>query len=268
MTFKICLSSFFKLPSMVTYLTYDWLTYRYLKLYKQFFGWGIHLITGRFGAGKSNVMCKIAYDICNKYPNMSVLTNLDIINFPAYTKILKLNTALDILNAPCDCIVLIDEIGTIFNSRDFSTGKTAVPKILFQHLCQCRKRNMIIYGTVQRYNLLDKQIRDISADVTVCHSHFKHPFTRFISAYTYDIDDYDLYSNNRMYRPKVKYSHCYIQKSLYRNLYDTKQLIDNMLNKDYLSDDEILKNRGDTSTSVVAISRSDNRKIRFNKKGV
>lgn len=263
---KVFICSFFKLPELVAYLVYDWFIYRYLMLYKQFFGWGIHLITGRFGAGKSNVMCKIAYDICCKYPNMSVLTNLDITNFPKHTKILKLNTAKDILNAPRDCIVLIDEIGTIFNSRDFSSGKQAVPKVLFQHLCQCRKRNMIIFGTVQRYNLLDKQIRDISADVTVCHSHFKHPFTRIISSYTYDIDDYDLYTSNRMYKPRIINSSVYIQRSLYRNLYDTKQLIDNMLQKDYLSDDEILKNRGESLPSFVPLSSKDNRKIRFNKK--
>ncbi|MEE1155530.1 MAG: AAA family ATPase [Acutalibacteraceae bacterium] len=263
---KVFVLSFFKMPLMACYLVYDLCLYFYLKMYKDFFGWGIHLITGRFGAGKSNVMCKIAYKICKRYKNMSVLTNLKLDNFPEHTKILPLNDAKDIVNAPRDCIVLIDEIGTIFNSRDFSSGQRAVPKVLFQHLCQCRKRNMIIYGTVQRYNLLDKQIRDISADVTVCHSHFKHPFTRIVSTYTYDIDDYDLYSSNRAFKPRIMKSSVYIQKSLYRNLYNTSELIDNMLNKDYLSDDEILKNRGENPVSVTPLSKKDNRQIIFNKK--
>lgn len=117
-----------------------------------------------------------AYELCRKYPQLHILTNINIKNFPDYTEILPLNTAQDILNAPKNTLVLIDEIGTIFNSRDFSGGKCAVPKPLFQHLCQCRKRRMMIYATVQRFNLLDKQIRDITADVTACHTHFKHPF--------------------------------------------------------------------------------------------
>ena len=258
---------FFSFPFMLSYLSYDFCVQHFLKLHKNFYGWGIHLITGRFGAGKSNVMCKIAFDICSKYKNMSVLTNISLDNFPDGTKILKLNTAEDIVNAPSDCIVLIDEIGTIFNSRDFSSGKKSVPKFLFQHLCQCRKRNMIIYGTVQRYNLLDKQIRDISADVTVCHSRFKHPYTRFISCYTYDIDDYDMYMYNRMFVPKVLRSFSYVQKNEYRNYYDTSQLINNMLDKEYLSDEEILKSRGDITPNFSNISKKESRKIRFNRRG-
>lgn len=257
----------FNFPFMFAYLFYDFLVQHYLKLNKNFYGWGIHLITGRFGSGKSNIMCKIAFDICSKYKNMSVLTNLNIDNFPEHTKVLKLNTAEDIVNAPADCIVLIDEIGTIFNSRDFSSGKNSVPKFLFQHLCQCRKRNMIIYGTVQRYNLLDKQIRDISADVMVCHSSFKHPYTRFISCYTYDIDDYDLYMYNRLYLPKIQRSYAYVQKNEYRNFYNTSQLIDNMLNCDYLSDKEILENQGSIVPSFSNLSKKDTRKVRFNRKG-
>jgi len=185
---KNIIKCFFLLPEFFTYLVYDFCINRYLKLYKDFIGWGIHLLTGRFGKGKSILAAKINYDITHKYKNMCILTNIKLQNFPEYTKILPLNNAMDIVNAPQDCIVLIDEIGTIFNSRDFSSGKNAVPKVLFQHLCQCRKRNMIIYGTVQRYNLLDKQIRDISADVSVCHSYFNHPYSRLVTFYTYDID--------------------------------------------------------------------------------
>ena len=80
--------------------------------------------------------------LMNKYPQLHILTNINIKNFPDYTEIIPLNTAQDILNAPKNTLVLIDEIGTIFNSRDFSGGKCAVPKPLFQHLCQCRKRRM------------------------------------------------------------------------------------------------------------------------------
>lgn len=260
----IIIKSFFKLPMFFTYWIYDICVYLYLKMYRRYYGWGIHLITGRFGSGKSSVMVKIAYDIVKKYPYLTILTNLPLSNFPDGVNLLKLNTVDDILNAPDGCLCLIDEIGTIFNSRDFSSGKCAVPKSLFQHLCQCRKRNLTIYGTVQRYNLLDKQIRDISAYVTVCHSYFCHPFTRFFTYHKYDIDDYDYYSQNPSYIPRPVGTGVYVQRNLYRNLYDTTDMVDNILNKEYLTDKEILENRGVTSTNYQQLDRRQRKTIHRN----
>lgn len=240
---KLLILRIFTIAEFFTYCFYDFLVRRKLKLYKEFFGWGIHLYTGRFGSGKTITMCQVAYNLCVKYPQLSILSNLKLDNFPEHTRILHLNNATDILNAPRDCLVLIDEIGTIFNSRDFSSGQKSVPKPLFQHLCQCRKRNMMVLGTVQKYNLLDKQIRDISADVNVCVPFLLHPYTRTVKVYTYDVDEYDMYMSNRAYNPRCIAKKMYIQTNLYRSLYDTEQLIDNMLKSKYLTDEEILRNR-------------------------
>lgn len=259
---KSIVLSFFKMPKFLIYLFYDFIKYIYLKQYKEFYGWGIHLYVGRFGAGKTNTAVHYVYRKCKKYKQLSVLTNIKLTNFPKWTKILELKTAQDILNAPDNCIVLVDEIGTIFNSRDFSSGKLAVPKVLFQHLCQCRKRHMQIIGTVQKYNLLDKQIRDISASVTVCKCSFGHPFSRLVRTFTYDVDEYDMYMSNRMYNPKLLASGVYIQSNLCRNLYDTSELVNNMLDKEYLSDKEILENRGDTVVNNSPWSRKERRKIK------
>lgn len=259
---KSIILCFFKLPKFFIYFFYDLIKYFYLKQYKEFYGWGIHLYIGRFGAGKTNTAVHYVYKQCKKYKQLSVLTNIKLTNFPEWTNIIELNTADDIVHAPTNCIVLIDEIGTIFNSRDFSSGKQAVPKVLFQHLCQCRKRHMQIIGTVQKYNLLDKQIRDISADVTVCKCSFKHPFSRLVRTYTYDVDEYDMYMSNRMYNPRLLNSGVFIQTNLCRNLYDTSELVDNMLQKDYLSDKEIMENRGDISVTNTPFSRKERKKIR------
>lgn len=235
------------LPSFTFYLFYDWLCYRFYRKDRLFYGWGIHLFTGRFGSGKTSLMTIQAYKLCVKYPQLNVLTNLKLSNFPEHTRIIPLNTAQDILNAPVNTIVLIDEIGTIFNSRDFSSGKRSVPKPVFQHLCQCRKRHMMIYATVQRFNLLDKQIRDICATVTECYSSFKHPFSRKLTAVCYDIDEYEALVQNPMYIPRVYDSYIKIQTDQYRHLYDTSELIEGMLHLDYdqwLSDEEILRNQG------------------------
>ena len=248
-----------RFPALVMYNTYDRLCSAYFNWKQLFQGWGIHLYVGKFGAGKTSLMVAEAYKLCLKYPQLHILTNIKLSGFPAYTEILPLNTAQDILKAPKNTLVLIDEIGTIFNSRDFSGGKNSVPKPLFQHLCQCRKRRMMIMATVQRFNLLDKQIRDITADVTACVTHFKHPVVRIMTGYTYDIEDYEMYSENRTYEPKALYSTTHLQRNQYRNLYDTSELVTNMLNKEYLSDEEILRNREVDNNSIVFDKKQNKR---------
>lgn len=257
--FQLFFGIFCNLPGFVMYLTYDFLFYIFYNEYRLFNGWGIHLFTGRFGAGKTCSMTAQAYKLCKKYPQVAVLTNLKLINFPQHTKILELKTAKDILDAPENTLVLIDEIGTIFNSRDFSGGQTAVPKVLFQHLCQCRKRRMMIYATVQRFNLLDKQIRDISATVTVCRTHLKHPFSRMMVNRCFDIDDYEMMERELTYRPLPLSVSVILQSNRFRRLYDTSELIAGLLDKsklnNYLSDEEILRNRGEIQGNVTAFDK-------------
>lgn len=231
-------------PSMLYYYIYDKLIYIYFRKAKLFYGWGIHLFTGKFGQGKTSLMTIKAYKLACKYPQLHILTNIKLMNFPEHTAILPLRTASDILNAPTNTLVLIDEIGTLFNSRDFACGERSVPKPVFQHLCQCRKRHMQIFATVQRFNLLDKQIRDITATVTECSVSMKHPFSRIMTGITYDIDEYEAYVSNKMYKPTPSYSCVEVQRDQYRKLYDTTELIQGLLTAEYLSDEEILRNQG------------------------
>ena len=249
------------LPRFIMYHVYDKLQYIRYKEKKTFTGWGIHLFVGRFGAGKTSTMVKLAYDLCRQYKQLTVVTNISLKNFPDWTNIIPLRTVDDILNAPPDTLVLIDEIGTLFNSRDFSSGER-LPKSLFQHLCQCRKRRMMIYGTVQRYCLLDKQIRDVSATVSDCKVYFKHPFSRLCIVSTYDVDDWDLYQSNPMYTPKRLDSKVYVQSEKHRQLYDTSALVEGLLKQKYIPDNEILQNRGESERSLTEVSRKQNRKIR------
>lgn len=242
--FSLLFKKLFTLPLYLYYHFFDRLNYNYYKKKKLFPGWGIHLFTGKFGQGKTSLMTIEAYKLCVQYPQLHILTNIKLTNFPQHTKILPLRTASDILNAPNNTLVLIDEIGTLFNSRDFSTGKNSVPKPVFQHLCQVRKRHMQIFATVQRFNLLDKQIRDITATVTECSATAQHPFSRWLTGLVYDIEEYEAYCSNRMYKPRISGTLVRIQTDFRRHLYDTSELIQGLLTMDYLSDEEILRNQG------------------------
>ena len=237
------------------YLAHGWTTFE---------GWGLHLYVGAFGAGKTSTLVHDAYSICKAYPSVSVLSNFALYNFPEHTKIYPLRTVQDILNAPNNTLVLIDEIGTVFNSRDFMGGK-GVPKILFQHICQCRKRHLQILATTQRWNFLDKQLRDITATVTSTRVFAKHPFSRMATCRTYYADDYNLAYTNPVYQPVVIGTHVYIQTDALRNRYDTTELVKTMLASDYVSDTEIMQNRSETTQNPVELSRQAARKVRKSK---
>ena len=232
-------------PAFLQYLFYDWLNYKWYGKDKLYYGWGIHLFTGKFGAGKTSLAVINVYKECCKYPQITVLTNLSLTNFPKHTLILPLKNIDDILNAPNDTIVLIDEIGTIFNSRDFMSGKKSVPKALFQLICQCRKRNMKIYGTVQKYMFLDKQIRDSSDTVTECRSSFRHPFSRMLTSVTYSTQEYEMSIQNPLYIPRSTTSDVVLQTDKYRSLYSTTEMVKGMLELEYYDDDTIMRNRGE-----------------------
>ena len=245
MYFKILLKKIRLFPLFLMYIVYDFLVYKSYNQDKLYYGWGIHLFTGKFGAGKTSFAVINAYHECKKYPQITLLTNLCVSNFPKHTNILKLNNIDDILNAPDDTIVLIDEIGTIFNSRDFMSGKKSVPKALFQMICQCRKRRMKIYGTVQKYLFLDKQIRDSSDTVTECRSSFRHPFSRMLTGVTYSTQEYEAMLQNPLYTPHASYFDVVIQTEKYRHLYDTSEMVKGMLQMEYYDDETILRNRGE-----------------------
>ncbi len=232
------------------------------KGWKNFEGWGLHLYVGKFGAGKTCSMVRKAYSLCRQYPQLTIVTNLKLNNFPKTTNVLPLNSPQDILNAPADTLVLIDEIGTIFNSRDFASSKESVPKILFQHLCQCRKRKMMILATTQRWNFLDKQLRDITATVNVSSVFFSHPFSRMATVLKYDAFEYDRSFNNPLIPCMPLGVEVYVQTNKIRELYDTEELINNMLNKEYISDKEIMENRGELTQSFDSLDRKQKRQLR------
>lgn len=251
-----------KLPHTVCIWCKDLYYYILEKRWKLFEGWGLHVYVGRFGSGKTCTMVHDAYLLAKRYPQLTILTNFQLMNFPKGTQIIPLRSPQDILNAPNNTLVLIDEIGTIFNSRDFASSKESVPKILFQHLCQCRKRRLMIYSTSQRWNFVDKQLRDIVATVRVCHVHMNHPFSRLGTVHVYDSVDYDKAFTNPLVPLPAMRAYAYVQTDKVRNLYDTSELIENMLTTEYVSDAEIMQNRGELGSNITELSKDSKKAVK------
>lgn len=264
---QLFITKLFLLPSFLLWVGKDWIKYILHKGWTIFDKWGLHLYVGRFGAGKTSSMVYDAYCLARRYDNLTIVTNLKLQNFPATTKILPLRTPKDILNAPKNTLVLIDEIGTIFNSRDFAKSKDAIPKLLFQHLCQCRHRHMMIFGTTQRWNFLDKQLRDIGATVRVASMAFGHPFARMATVRMYDAVEYDRAFENPLLPLSPLAGWAYVQTDKVRALYDTMEMVDTLLNAEYIPDEEILQNQG-YDTKMAEVGKDGRRAMRRNSKVV
>lgn len=242
--FKLLTDKLLLLPKFLIVVCKDFFMHIKKKRYKKFSGFGIHIYTGSFGSGKTSAMIARAYQLAKKYPDLTLVTNITLSNFPKHTKILPLNSPKDILEAPRPALILIDEIGTIFNSRDFAKSRESVPKPVYQHLCQCRHRDLMIYGTCQNWGQLDKQIRDITHSVRVCKVSLAHPFSRLATVKIFDRFDYDMWYSDRRIPLKMLSGYCYIQTDKIRELYDTNELVTSVLNAEYISDREILENQG------------------------
>lgn len=119
----------------------------------------------------------------------------------------------------------------------------------------------MLLGTVQRWNLLDKQLRDITDTVTVCRGYFKHPLTRLVTLRQYHADEYDRAVSNPLLPLRSLKQDAYVQTDKLRRRYDTLEMVDNMLNAEYIPDSDILANRGALDYSPQEFDKKQQRKI-------
>ncbi len=262
---KIIMCAIKNAPLFWRYVTADFYHFLRDKGWKVFRYWGLHLYTGKFGGGKTISAVRHAYKVCCKYRGVTVLTNLILKGFPKDTTIIPLKDANQILDLPDKSIVLIDEIGTIFNSRDFASSKKSVPKPVYQIILQCRHVHIMLIGTVQRWNLLDKQLRDIADTLTECHSYFGDPFSRYTTCTKYDAQQYDKWFNNPLLPIKHIDYDAFVQTDELRAKYDTREMVKGMLTADYIPDEEILANRGIVDFSPDFIASDKKQKKALNK---
>lgn len=252
-------------PVFWFYIVKDFVKYIKNKGWEDFNYWGLHLFVGKFGGGKSISAVRRCYNVCRIHHNVTILTNLTLTGFPADTRIIKLVNSKQILDLPDKSIVLIDEIGSIFNSRDYAKNKESVPKAVYQHLLQMRHRRVMMIGTVQRWNLLDKQLRDIADTVTECHSYMPDPFARYTTCTEYMAEDYDLWKSNPLLPIRCLDYYGYVQTDELRSKYDTIEMVEGLLTAEYIPDSEILANRGDSDVNIDFAATDKKNRRAFNK---
>ncbi len=242
-----------QLPKFLVYYIWDKFLYFKNKEWRLFNGYGLHIYIGLFGAGKTTAMVKDAYSLACRYKDMNILTNLQLSNFPKHTKITPLKHYKQIMECEPNTLILIDEISSIFNSRDWKKG--GIPAPLLSHLLQVRKQRKMMFATAQRWKHVDKLIRDITFTVRSCKTICKR------WTWTYHFDAIDVEEENSM-RPAIPTSlTAFIMTNKVRNLFNTDELIEQLNKSEYISDEEVLAKQG-MSDGVTVIATDKKRKIK------
>lgn len=224
---------------VVFYAIRDIFNYFRLKKWREWDGYGLKIYVGLFGRGKTLSAVKEVVRQYKRY-NLNILSNIKLYGVP-YT---PLTNYKQIIDAPSNTLILIDEISTLFNSR---TWKDFNIDLLFQ-LLQCRKQKKMIIATAQRFSHVDKLVRDITRDVVVCDKLY-----RFMRTTTYDAWNYENCMNTDFLKPLSR-GCVFISNDDY-NSYDTSELIDNFKKETFVSNSTILVNRGTVEFNDMLVSK-------------
>lgn len=190
-------------------------------------GFGLRIYVGMFGTGKSLSAVRYVRSQAMRY-HLNVISNI-VLKDIEYTPLINYK---QIIDAPPNTIILIDEVSTVFNARSWKDFNV---NLLFQ-LLQCRKNRKQLVCTAQRFAHVDKLLRDITAEVVVCRKNY-----RICRNYAYDGWDYENTPAQFAIAPLWRY--CYVATNRLYAAYDTDEIIDNVKKTDFLSNDEILAGR-------------------------
>lgn len=150
--------------------------------------YGLKVYFGKMGSGKTLSMVRECYDLCQKYDDLAVITNLALNFKPKSNKYYFFTDMKSFISAYVSCIkfdkpkgviVLIDEIHLFIQ-------KLAMTKNLqlLTILSQVRKLNTYILGTTQLYNKVDKDIRDyirINGQIVFCSKRFYMTIHKYVN---------------------------------------------------------------------------------------
>lgn len=141
-------------------------------------------------------------------------------------------------------LVLGDEFSTCLNSRNF---KSNIDPIFLNTLVTSRHYAISLYYTSQRFNLVDKLLRDVTFYVIECRK-----IGRVELQKRYDAFDLENCSNVSLVKPLSR-SGFLITDEVY-NSYDTLAVVNNLIksveNNDMLSEMEIINNISSSADSI------------------
>lgn len=215
--------SIFHLFLSLPYHIKDFISYVRYKGWKEFRQFGLDLYVGSFGMGKTLYAANRVISLHKRYPNVPVYSNIRLKGI-RYIPLRDFNQIVDINGK---AIVLCDEMGVMFNSRNYGS----FPMALLDNILQCRHLGLLIIGTAQKYEDVDTIIRkNISRVIEL-----KKLTSRLIGYNVYD--GYKCWYSNVDFhniRPDSRSVFMCISDKM-RSCYDTKELAANIT--DVIDDD-------------------------------
>ena len=137
-------------------------------------------------------------------------------------------------------IFVLDECGIVFNSRDF---KSNISSDFLQNLLQVRHNKVAFILTAQRFNMIDKVLRECTSTVIACEKNLRLFCQRFYNAYELENAD------NPMLIEPVGHRVFLATDKLYKS-YDTNynigKLKERLEDHDFMDTRTLLADRGDT----------------------
>ncbi len=278
MVFHPFKSTYYALRDIFLYFKYN-KRYVYnggiLNCYAAHFGRGktlslVHYISGlyrRYNNRKVYNFSKKCYEI----QKVTILSNVEFKNIP-FIELTSLNqiigfTEKDVIkqndadNIRQVVLVVIDEASVQLNSRNFKDNINAE---FLNALLTCRHFHISIFYSSQKFKLVDALLRDVTQQVILCRKVW-----RFQVQYVYDADELNFASNPSLVKPKVKKGWFITDKDF--NAYDTLATVDQLKKSydegDFLSEEEILANRGTVVVDEQAYTPSRKQKRFWKVKG-
>lgn len=223
----------FNLPLMVVYAPIDVFNYFRYKKYNEcdFYGF-IDIYNGYFGSGKSLSAVDRVIQQYKQYngkliwckelkkfipQKITIISNLELVGVPyvpfeSERQLIEYEAELgEVL------IFLIDEIGTVWNNRDFKEFNPDV----FANIVQSRKRKMAIIGTLPKIVGTDINVRRFTDDVIVCSKTWRIIKHRYFKA-----DELENCSNVDMLEPHtIRYK--FVTNRMYEQ-YNTNAMVDKL----------------------------------------
>ena len=203
----------------------------YYKYGRKFSLYGLRLLTGRQGSGKTIGLVYMLETYRRVYPKCKIVTNFGYIHETEPFTSWKQLTDPDYLNGEDGLIVGWDEIQNDFSSTDFKN----IPDSFLHLVTQQRKQKICILGTSQVFTRTLKALREQCFQVGECRT-FMGRWTR---CKFYDASDYSAYaesgSDPKKRKMLIRVSKIsFIQTNTIRKLYDSYAVIKQMVSKEYV----------------------------------
>jgi len=199
----------------------------------EFKEYGVHIIAGKQGTGKSITLTYMLLRYQKMYPKLKVATNY------YYSKEDKhINHWKDIINYNNDkygVIVVLDEIQNWFNSLQ---SKDFPPEMLTE-ITQQRKQRKIIFGTSQVFTRVAKPIRE--------QTYMLYEPVTIFGCITF-VRKYDITTNKDGQTDNRKYRGCFffIQSEKIRSSFDTYRKVENLSETGFKSENEQIRDVDNT----------------------